>query len=138
MKPMDVEEEVGGDINLGSTICTKIGSCNSSKSSSTSATTGSSSAHSTPVPALSSQMSSPSSSSSGEMESSNFLPSAAPPPAIPLVLDNITNSPRSLIQDVFSNSPTIKCHDEDRLTAANTPVAQMQQPVGDFIKGICF
>jgi len=78
------------------------------------------------------------SASSADLENANFItPSSTTTPTIPLVLDNITNSPRSLIQDVFSNSPTIKCHDEDRLTGV-PPNTQMQQPIGDFIKGICF
>jgi len=76
--------------------------------------------------------------SASDLENANFIaPTATTTPTIPLVLDNITNSPRSLIQDVFANSPTIKCHDEDRL-AVGTPNTQMQQPIGDFIKGICF
>jgi hypothetical protein len=82
------------------------------------------------------QLSNQNVSTPADLENANFIaPTTAP--TIPLVLDNITNSPRSLIQDVFANSPTIKCHDEDRLSvgSANT---QMQQPIGDYIKGICF
>lgn len=73
---------------------------------------------------------------SADLENGNIMPST-PAATIPLVLDNITNNPRSLIQDVFSNSPTIKCHDEDRLSVG-TGSTQLQQPVGDYIKGVCF
>ncbi|CAL8111533.1 unnamed protein product [Orchesella dallaii] len=119
MKPMDIEIEC--DPNFISTT-SETDTSNSSSSTYASSASSSSSTH---------QLSS---NPSLELESPSFLATA---PTIPLVLDNITNSPRSLIQDVFANSPTIKCHDEDRLSVGNAN-ATIQQPVGDFIKGICF
>lgn len=135
VKPMDVEVE-GGDINVVAST-TSASEIDSSYSSTTNVnSTENLTSTSTDQQSLSSQMSSPSLSSSIELEAP-FMSSATTAPSIPLVLDNITNSPRSLIQDVFSNSPTIKCHDEDRLSVGNNST-QIQQPVGDFIKGICF
>lgn len=136
VKPMDVEVE-GGDINVvASTSSTSELESSYSSTTNVNSTENLTSKDQKDQQSLSSQMSSPSLSSSIELEAP-FMSSATTSPSIPLVLDNITNSPRSLIQDVFSNSPTIKCHDEDRL-AVGSNTTQIQQPVGDFIKGICF
>lgn len=130
-----MEIEVNEEDAIGSSSITQLRTTSGELESSSSTNLSTASTDISGSNQLSIQTSS-NSTMSEDIDSSPFL-NRATTPTIPLVLDNITNSPRSLIQDVFSNSPTIKCHDEDRLTVGSA-TSQIQQPVGDYIKGICF